>query len=594
MKRLFSWVKTHKIVSVLGTLVVATIVYQILKPATPPTYITETASKQTLLQTVDASAEVRSGSKVELAFQTSGRVGSVFVREGDAVLPGQQLALLDTTALFAGSTTSPLAEASAVILANTSGVTTPGSPASIALAETQVVSATTTLELARVDLAQAKLVRDATIAEMEIAQAKAERELQDLRMTLTQSSEEVRQDFAGVLQGNVIALRSTLADADTVLGITSPLANDDLEDVLSLTNEQLLTSAVNAYVKALSTLQRVEAPTFTLSDTSSYAEIEPVIAQMTQALAQTGSVLLFTRQTLDATTIDTQAFSFEDLTAKKSLIDTARDAIRLEQDALETQTQLRANTTLNQNKQLNASEFALQSAKQALQKTHVVQDQAMTKAEASVKNAVASLEQQLATAYQTIGSTEGALRDAQIVSPIEGVVTKIEMEPGEFKAAGTTTITVQSVDASTFELTADLAEADVSKVAVGQPVDVELDAYGSTQTFPAQVASVDLSEKVVEGVVFYEAVLFFTAPESLPTIKPGMTANVIILVNQFSEILSVPQRAVQTHDGGTFIRIKKEDIVTETPVTLGQRADGGRVEILDGLSEGDVIVVSIQ
>lgn len=594
MKNPLPWIKAHKVLSFIGLLVITGVLYGVLKPETPPTYITETLTKQTLFQTVDASAEVRSGSEANLAFQTSGRVEALLVHEGDTVFLGQPLAVLDTSSFFAGTMTAPLANAYNALLETSSGITPLGSATAIASAEANVVSATTSLNIAQTDLEETKQVREATVAEMETAFKKAERDLLLLQRTLAESAEEIRADFASVLQGNVIAIRSTLADADTVLGITNTLANDDLEDVLSLTNEQLLTSAKNAYETALRSLNRVEARTFTLSETSPYSEMEPVITDVTTTLLQTAQTLLYTHQALDATIIDTQAFTFEDLVAKKMLIDTARDTIRLEQDALETQTQLRTSTRLSHAQQIASAEFAEESARLALQKTRVLQDQAVEKAISAVKNATAVLEQQLANAMQTIGSTEGQLRDAQIVSPIEGVVTEITIDAGEFATAGTTIVKVQSIDPARFELVADIAEADISKITIGQPVDVELDAYGSSETFPAQIASIDLSEKTIEGVVFYEATLFFTTPEALPLIKPGMTANVVILVNTLSDILSIPQRAIQTNNGNTFVRRKKEEVVEEVTVILGRRTDGGRVEILEGLSENDVVILSIQ
>lgn len=591
MKNPFSWLKTHKLLGGCLILVVSGVVYNVVKPETPPTYITETVAKQTLFQTVDASSEIRSEQKRELAFQTSGRIESLFVREGDAVSVGQPLAQLDLAGLFP-ELTQTLQNGYDVLTDAVMG--TPGTPSAITSAETAAESARITLELAITDYENAKQVHDASIAEAETTLAVAKQDLLDLDRTLAAAANEIQQDFAGILQSATIAVRTTLANADTVLGVTNTLANDDLEDVLSLTDEQRLVSAKNAYTKAFDHLRRSESSVFALSSTSSYATIDPLITDVATLLSETSQALLYTHQALDATIIDTQAFSFTDLQTKKASIDTDRDTIRTQQTTLETQSQLRESTRVSQDKQRTAATLAVEKASRALDTTKAIQDQTLAAAKAKKETAAASLQQQLATSAQTIGSTNGQLRNAEILSPLNGIVTDITLEQGEFATAGNPILTVQSIDANAFELIADVSESDVSKVVVGQPADIEIDAYGSNVTFPAQVVLINPAEKLVDGVVFYEVTLLFTTPDALPTLKPGMTATATILIDTLSDVLSLPQRSIHYHDEAPYVLRLNEDGTTtsEVSVTLGRRSDGGRVEVTEGLKEGDVIVVT--
>lgn len=589
--KLLRWIRSHKIISAILLLIVVGIVYQATKPAPPPEIVTEVVERTTLYKTVDASAEVRSALKTDLAFQTSGRVSALLVQEGNTVAPGQPLALLDTTSLFPGAATSPIL--SAISRLETPSLSS-GLPAAITSAEGTTQSAETTFTNAQNDLELVERVREASIAEAQGNLEKAQADLEDLADEHTQDRLEIQEDFAGILQGNVIAIRTALADADTILGVTNTLANDDFEDILSLQNQQYLVDAENAYQVALSSLEDVETRTFVLTTTSSYSDIDAVRSDVETTLQQTAQVLLSTHQVLDATTVDVSGFSFTDLATKKTLMDTDRDLIRAEQDALEAQQQLRLRTDIDQASELRSQELTVLQLERTLATTQASQDKTLSTAQATLATALASLEQQIASSLQTIGSTQAQLRDAEISTPIAGVVTNIDIEIGEYATAGTTVVTVQAIDATTFELVADIAEADISRIAPGQPVDVEFDAYGSKQTFPAQVASVDLAEKTVEGVVFYEATLFFTAPETLPVVKPGMTADVVILVEELQDILSVPQRAILSQDGELFVRLKEGEEIKQVPIVTGRRADGGRTEVLEGLEEATEIVITIR
>ena len=71
----------------------------------------------------------------------------------------------------------------------------------------------------------------------------------------------------------------------------------------------------------------------------------------------------------------------------------------------------------------------------------------------------------------------------------------------------------------------------------------------------------------------------------------GMTANVVFNTETNENVLYIPQRAVLSKDGVKYVRVLENGEAKEAVVKLGLRGDGGLVEVSEGLSEGQEIVV---
>ena len=97
---------------------------------------------------------------------------------------------------------------------------------------------------------------------------------------------------------------------------------------------------------------------------------------------------------------------------------------------------------------------------------------------------------------------------------------------------------------------------------------------------------------MVEGVSTYKVTLeFFEEDEK---IKSGMTADLDIKTDKRSGVVYVPQRAVITQDGEKFVQVLGGGQVKEVPVKTGLRGSDGRVEIMEGVKEGDKVVVTFK
>jgi multidrug efflux pump subunit AcrA (membrane-fusion protein) len=72
-----------------------------------------------------------------------------------------------------------------------------------------------------------------------------------------------------------------------------------------------------------------------------------------------------------------------------------------------------------------------------------------------------------------------------------------------------------------------------------------------------------------------------------------MTANVSITTDEKENVISVPQGLLVRRDGKTYVRILAAGMVQEREVRLGGSSSLGEVEILNGLSQGDIIVTTL-
>ena len=136
------------------------------------------------------------------------------------------------------------------------------------------------------------------------------------------------------------------------------------------------------------------------------------------------------------------------------------------------------------------------------------------------------------------------LNDTVITSPIKGVVLQRQVEPGQTvvsSMSATTLFTVAS-DLSRMKAEVDIDEADVARLAPGQPAIFTVSAW-SDRSFDATVAQVDLSPDPTSAVVVYVAELHLDNPDL--ALRPGMTATATIETGRLDDGLLVPSAALR-------------------------------------------------
>jgi HlyD family secretion protein len=195
---------------------------------------------------------------------------------------------------------------------------------------------------------------------------------------------------------------------------------------------------------------------------------------------------------------------------------------------------------------------------------------------------------QIETALLDLASARSRLSELRVTAPMDGVVTRRTAQIGQLVASGmaggSASMTIS--DLSRLFVLAAVDESDVGTVKAGQAALISADAFPGRR-FEGRVVSVAARGQSVANIVSFEARIELLGAERLP-LKPEMTANVRIVVEERDGVLLVPCRAISR--SGERSRVLARGAVEDRPVDPGA-GDGTRQEICRGLSEGEVVVV---
>ena len=133
---------------------------------------------------------------------------------------------------------------------------------------------------------------------------------------------------------------------------------------------------------------------------------------------------------------------------------------------------------------------------------------------------------------------------ATIFSPIDGVVISRNVDVGQTVAASLQAPTLFTIaqDLTQMQVKASIDEADIGRIKESQDALFTVDAYPE-RSFKGSVRQIRLSPQVVQNVVSYDVIITVPNPEMV--LKPGMTANVTVLIDQREDVLKVPSAALR-------------------------------------------------
>jgi HlyD family secretion protein len=169
------------------------------------------------------------------------------------------------------------------------------------------------------------------------------------------------------------------------------------------------------------------------------------------------------------------------------------------------------------------------------------------------------------------------------------MVLAVNVQVGQMVTSGTNAVTLG--DFNTFELVADVAEVDVSRIEVGQPAQISIDALPGV-TFNGAVRRIAPSSTSVQGVVDYPVTIQLT-DQDLSQVRPGMTAVATILNKEESQGWLVPQNAVQRGANGPYVQVVRNGKPEPVSVTTGTPQGEWIVVYSPELQAGDTVVGSV-
>ena len=155
---------------------------------------------------------------------------------------------------------------------------------------------------------------------------------------------------------------------------------------------------------------------------------------------------------------------------------------------------------------------------------------------------------------------------------------------GSSGSSGSSLFTIDSL--GQLEIVAGFAEADATKIAVGQPVTITFPALPDTEV-AGRVVAVSLTSTVVSDVVTYDETIDLINPPS--TVKEGMTADASVVDQTATNALYIPSAAITTTGTSSTVELLQNGETTVTPVTTGLVGNSD-TQILSGLKAGDVVV----
>lgn len=194
---------------------------------------------------------------------------------------------------------------------------------------------------------------------------------------------------------------------------------------------------------------------------------------------------------------------------------------------------------------------------------------------------------QIAQAEAALASVYAQKQNNLIVAPIDGTVTNYTGEVGE--TIGSDTIAVTLMPKGTLQIALDISETKIASVAVGQKARITLDAFPD-QAFSGTVTEINPAETVIGGAVYYKAKVMFDEVNN--QIRTGMTANVWVETATKNAALAVPAGAITIIDNDKTIRVLENSRAIERVIKTGLEDVQGNVEVVSGLSEGDVVILS--
>ena len=494
---------------------------------TPPEEVT--VMRGSLVTSITALGSIRPGAEAVLSFQVPGRVTEVLIRAGQQVQREQPLARLETADLE---------------------LQVRSAEASLATVQAQLDQVQAGPKAEEVRAARGQLAA----AEASLDQAVAQR---DQLITGTQKSE------VTVAESQVASAQARVRQLERQrdqLGAQDPTPDVSVAEVGLERAKIALDETQDEYKKAL------DRPWEDQDIRDGWAkELQQAQLNFRQARAQLDRALNNQR----AHAISLQVFEEQ--------IQEAQTAVRSAQAQFE---QIQE----SQEPQRRSAEAAVAAARA---QRDTVQAQLDLLLAGATEAEVAAAQAQVDQVQVALDSARLELARATMQAPFEGVVSWVDVDPGQTVSQQTPALTL--VNDEQFSIEAEVDEADIGWLRIGQEARIDLDAFPG-RMLPGRIVAILPSATVDLGVVSYQVTIAI-APTDL-ALRAGMTANAEIVREQREDVLLVPNRAIwiDAQSGRPLVEREVEGEPVVTYIEQGLANDEFS-EVLSGLNAGDTLIV---
>ncbi|OEV84978.1 efflux transporter periplasmic adaptor subunit [Campylobacter coli] len=221
----------------------------------------------------------------------------------------------------------------------------------------------------------------------------------------------------------------------------------------------------------------------------------------------------------------------------------------------------------------------------------------------SLKASVAELNAQVIQLEITLKNAKKDLDYTTITAPIDGVVINVAVDEGQTVNANQNTPTIVRIaNLDEMEIKMEIAEADVNKIKIGTELEFSL-LNDPQKTYRASIASIDPADTEVSdssssyssssssssNAIYYYAKFYVQNKDNF--LRIGMSIQNEIVIASVKDVIAVPTYAIKNDAKGYYVEILQDQKAVKKYVKLGIK-DSVNTQILEGLSEGELLVVS--
>ncbi|EAL2539517.1 efflux RND transporter periplasmic adaptor subunit [Campylobacter coli] len=226
----------------------------------------------------------------------------------------------------------------------------------------------------------------------------------------------------------------------------------------------------------------------------------------------------------------------------------------------------------------------------------------------SLKANVAELNAQVVQLEITLKNAQKDLGYTTITAPMDGVVINVAVDEGQTVNANQNTPTIVRIaNLDQMEVRMEIAEADVGKIKIGTELDFSL-LSDPQKTYQASIASIDPADTQISdsstssgsssssssssssnNAIYYYAKFYVANKDDF--LRIGMSIQNEIIVASAKDVIAVPTYAIKNDAKGYYVEILQDQKAVKKYVKLGIK-DSVNTQILEGLSEGELLVVS--
>jgi macrolide-specific efflux system membrane fusion protein len=191
---------------------------------------------------------------------------------------------------------------------------------------------------------------------------------------------------------------------------------------------------------------------------------------------------------------------------------------------------------------------------------------------------------QVSKATDALDAIRAQLRAASLRSPIDGIVTEVNVATGFDAPPGVAIVVVSKA----VTITTDVVESDLADVELGQMASVSIDAVGATVEGTVTAISPTAGDGS-SGVVAYPVTIALN--EAPPDARPGMSADIAITIASATDVVTVPSAALQGTTGDyAVMTLGPDGNPQRVPVQVGL-VTNATAEITNGLEAGTPVVI---